>query len=199
MTLLAASVEASWLTREWELGANFRSVSGPDPGAQVAQEQSGKTAQFAAELRVLYEAAGKPTYAAVCHQAKAQHPPVRMGTSTLSAWLKGDNVPADPRAVTFLIGYLANLAKRRDRNFETHPSGRWDALYKAAVEEKRAGRGRGGRPASDSSASGRFGAAGALMEQKPPREGKRFQPRYSHQVRQIFAGELLDREAELAA
>jgi hypothetical protein len=118
----------------------------------VRQEHDLKATQFAAELRALYEAAGKPTYAAVCHQAKAQRPPLRMGTSTLSAWIKGDNVPADPRTVAFLTSYLANLAKRRDRSFEPRPAGWWDALYRAAVEEKRAGRGRGGRPSSAASA-----------------------------------------------
>jgi hypothetical protein len=135
----------------------------------VRQEQGGKTAQFAAELRALYEAAGRPTYTAVCHQAKAQRPPVRVGTSTLSAWLKGDNVPAEPRAVVFLTGYLANLAKRRDRSFETRPSGWWNDLYKAAVEEKRAGRGRGGRPTSVASASGREDLA-TLIEAGPARK-----------------------------
>lgn len=164
----------------------------------MAQEQSGKAAQFGAELRALYEAAGKPTYAAVCHQARAQRPPVRLGTSTLSAWLKGDNVPADPRTVAFLIGYLTNLAKRRNRGFAMHPSGWWDALYKAAVEEKRGGRGRGGRPSSTLSASARFREAPVSLEQKPTGERERFQPRYNHQVKQIFAGELLDRDAELA-
>ena len=164
----------------------------------MRQEQNGNAARFGAELRSLYAAAGRPTYAAVCHQAKAQLPPVRLGTSTLSAWLKGHNVPADPRSVAFLIGYLANLAKRRDRSFETHPSGWWDALYKAAVEEKRAGRGRGGRPASVSSASGQFREAAVLPEQKAARESEHFRPRYNHQVKQIFAGELLDRDAELA-
>ncbi|WP_203787473.1 tetratricopeptide repeat protein [Paractinoplanes rishiriensis] len=115
--------------------------SGPGPDA---------AARFAAELAALYRAADRPSYATLVGQAAAQRPPVRIRPQRLSDWLTGKAVPAEPRVVAFLVGWLQQQAglPRRDLQW-------WRDLHQAARRQRQANR--GGRPARAAPVADRAG------------------------------------------
>ncbi len=100
--------------------------------------------EFAAELRALYEAAGRPTYAQLVHQAGKRQPPVKFTVQSLSDWLRGVSVPNKPDKVEFLATYLGALASERGHG--VHGAGWWEDLHDRAQKAKRASR--GGRPST---------------------------------------------------
>jgi len=100
--------------------------------------------EFAAELRALYKAAGSPTYARIVHQAGQQRPPLRLTEQSLSDWLRGVSVPADPAAVGFVVSYLGAFAKRSGHHVRGVDW--WEALRARAWKAKQASR--RGRPST---------------------------------------------------
>jgi hypothetical protein len=100
-------------------------------------------AEFAAELRQLYEAAGSPKHAVLVRQGGAQNPPVRLNVKSLSDWLGGVSVPSRPIAVRFLVEYLQPRAVRHG-GYQRRPVDWWLSLHQRAWQERHAGR--GGRP-----------------------------------------------------
>jgi NB-ARC domain/Tetratricopeptide repeat len=111
------------------------------------QPNGGAAGQFAKALRELYDAAGHPTLESLARRAAAQRPPLKLSPSSVHDWLNGVSVPSNPALIVFLVGHLQGLAKRRKAGFSIRPVEGWLRLREAAEEERRAGRGRGGRPA----------------------------------------------------
>ncbi|WP_433227721.1 tetratricopeptide repeat protein [Actinomadura formosensis] len=107
------------------------------------------TGVWAAELRALWEAAGKPTGAAITRQAAGQKPPLKVTSSSWSDWLGGENVPADPVIAAWLVTFLRGRARQRTPAFVTEPDAWWQQVWRQAREERQ---GRGGRPSGARSA-----------------------------------------------
>lgn len=127
--------------------------------------------RFADELQALYQAAGKPDLATLCRQGAKQIPPVRLSDSTISDWLNGNTVPAQPEKLRFLVEFLEGRAERSAR----HGAVWWEQLRSQAWRERQAGRQR--RPAKPSGA---------------------VETTYLQQVRRLAPAELSGREEELA-
>lgn len=108
------------------------------------------SAQFAAELRRLYQAAGKPPLKQVVMQASRRKPPVSLTTSGLSDWLNGRAVPRSADGLRFLVGYLRAVAQRTG-NQAGRTAEQWEALRTRAWTEKHLHR--GGRPKTRGSAA----------------------------------------------
>jgi hypothetical protein len=109
---------------------------------------SGSPEEFVAALHALYEDAASPPYACLVRQAARQQRPVKLTEQSLSDWLSGKSVPADPTAVLFLAQYLSNLAKRADHLAHVRPPEWWLQLHDQARRDRHARR--GGRPSASS-------------------------------------------------
>ncbi|MGI5204726.1 tetratricopeptide repeat protein [Spirillospora sp. CA-108201] len=101
------------------------------------------TGMWARALRALWEAAGRPTGAAIIRQAAAQNPPVKVTTSSWSDWYNGKNVPSKAGTAQWLVGFLRGRAYRKTPGFVTEPDDWWDRVWKRAQVERQR---RGGRP-----------------------------------------------------
>ncbi|WP_255218840.1 NB-ARC domain-containing protein, partial [Actinomadura formosensis] len=101
------------------------------------------TGVWAAALRALWEAAGKPTGEMIERQAAAQKPPLKVSTSSSSDWLGGKNVPKSPAIAAWLVTFLRGQARQRTPAFVTGSDAWWQQVWQQAREERR---GRGGRP-----------------------------------------------------
>ncbi|MER7469590.1 hypothetical protein [Micromonospora sp. NPDC000018] len=122
--------------------------------------------RFATALRELYEAAGSPEYRVVVRQGSQQPSPVKLTDSSLSDWLGGKSVPADPSAVRFLVPFLQGWAAKQ-QGYPTRPLDWWLTLRQQAWAEKRTNR--GGRPAaSTGTSSGRSPRLGAPIGHYTP-------------------------------
>ncbi|WP_125614401.1 hypothetical protein [Actinomadura sp. WAC 06369] len=110
-----------------------RGMGSPEPGAAE---------RFAAALRDLYDAAGRPIYAELIRQGQAQKPPIRLRDASLSDWLSGKSTPSNPAAVHFLVTYLQGRADGHPLRTRTE----WEGLLDEAQRERC--RKRGGRPAA---------------------------------------------------
>ncbi|GAB2616388.1 hypothetical protein Aab01nite_29180 [Paractinoplanes abujensis] len=101
-------------------------------------------AQFTEELMWLYEAAGSPTHEALSRAAMRWDPPVKLAKQTLSDWLTGKSVPADPGTVQRLTSHLTVLARRRS-TFVARPVD-WRQLHANAKAARRSSRRRSEDP-----------------------------------------------------
>ncbi|MFH7598036.1 tetratricopeptide repeat protein [Streptomyces racemochromogenes] len=101
------------------------------------------TGVWTAALRVLWEAAGKPTGAAVKRQAAAQVPPLKVTSQSWSDWLAGKNVPVDPKIAAWLVVFLRGRAQQRTSAFVPETDAWWRQVWKRAREERQ---NKGGRP-----------------------------------------------------
>lgn len=109
--------------------------------------EGGPAGEFARELRVLYQAAGKPTLRRLVRLGQEQSPPAKVADSTISDWLTGAAVPVKhTRYILAMIAYLQPLASR-NAGYQPLPEGWWQQLLRAAQEERLAAR-RAGRPRS---------------------------------------------------
>ncbi|GAA3088242.1 tetratricopeptide repeat protein [Streptosporangium carneum] len=104
------------------------------------------TAKYSEALRELHEAAGSPTGETIKRQAERRRPPLKISNQSWSDWRRGLNVPSDEAEARFLIACLKGLARRRSPEYEPPPDAWWEQTRKRALEERRAGTGRGGRP-----------------------------------------------------
>ncbi|WP_248833838.1 tetratricopeptide repeat protein, partial [Frankia sp. Mgl5] len=104
------------------------------------------TATYTAALRALWEAARRPTGATIRKQAAAQTPPLKVTAQSFSDWLNGKNVPSDPRVGMFLLAYLRGRIPKTSNHVPALDAW-WETIRRQAVEQRRAGPGRGGRPA----------------------------------------------------
>jgi len=109
------------------------SAGEPDPAAE-----------FAGELRRLYQAAGSPKYAVLIRRAAQKPDQVRLTNQSLSDWLRGNAVPDRPAAVRFLAAHLESIAGRG--GYRRRGGDWWAALHARARDFKRANR--GGRPST---------------------------------------------------
>ncbi|MEU9331819.1 tetratricopeptide repeat protein [Streptomyces sp. NPDC048290] len=98
--------------------------------------------RFWAELRALYEAAGRPTLSSLVALGARQRPPLTVADSSLHEWLHGRTVPG-PRHTAFVLVLVAHL-QTRARGYEERPEGWWRRLLTDARHER--DRARGGRP-----------------------------------------------------
>ncbi|MFD0535247.1 hypothetical protein ACFQY7_17375 [Actinomadura luteofluorescens] len=101
------------------------------------------TEVWAAAVRALWEAAGKPTGAAIERQAAAQKPPLKVTSQRWSDWRKGTNVPADQAIADWLVTFLRSRARQRTPAFVPPADPWWQQVWKQARKERQ---GRGGRP-----------------------------------------------------
>lgn len=106
------------------------------------------TALWARELNALWQAAGAPTGAVIARQAAAQKPPLKIASSSWSAWLGGQNVPADEQVGLWLLLYLRMRAKKETPEFTAPTDAWWTQTMERARAERRRGRAKGGRPVS---------------------------------------------------
>lgn len=103
------------------------------------------TATYTAALRLLWEAARRPTGATISRQAAAQQPPLTVKEQSWSDWRNGKNVPSDPRVAAFLITFLDGRVPTTS-DYVHPPVWWWETTRRQALAERRAGSGRGGRP-----------------------------------------------------
>lgn len=103
------------------------------------------TDAYAQALRALWEAAGKPTGAAIERQAAAQTPPLVVSPKSWSDWLNGKNVPSKAQIARFLLAYLRGQVPKTSE-YVPAPDAWWETTRRQAMEHRRAGPGRGGRP-----------------------------------------------------
>lgn len=117
-------------------------------GDMGVSEPLDATAQWVQGLQELWHAAGRPTGKVVVRQAAAQRPPVRVGPSAWSAWLKGENVPSGAETARWLLVFLRAKARTETPGFRAPSDGRWMQTWQRARDERRQGSRGGGRPVS---------------------------------------------------
>jgi len=107
----------------------------------------GTTDRFWAELRALYQAAGRPTLKRLVHLGLEQHPPIAISDSTINGWLNRKAVPTGRKNERYLTAMVAYLQARSGSGtrYQPLPPGEWGRLLRAAQAE-RAVRRRQGRP-----------------------------------------------------
>ena len=94
-----------------------------------------------AELRALYQAAGRPTLARLVRLGKDQVPPIRIGDSTISGWLTGSAVPR-PDSWPYVIALVSFLKGRLEQpEYLPRSEGWWQQRLEAAWSERTAERG----------------------------------------------------------
>ena len=100
----------------------------------------GAAERFAAELRSLYQAAGRPTLDRLVRHCRDQSPPVRISDATVNDWLTGTAVPSgrSERALSQIVRYLREQARARGGP-DPFPAD-WATLLTRAREEKAAKR-----------------------------------------------------------
>jgi hypothetical protein len=120
-------------------------VVGPEVstrGGLSAEAARRASERFSAALRALWEEAGRPTYSALSRRAVGY--PVSLSRSSLSDWMTGRSVPAEPSVVQFLVEELLELADRRNQTSRRVPAAidAWMNLHREVVQERarRAGR-----------------------------------------------------------
>ncbi|WP_214108597.1 hypothetical protein [Acrocarpospora catenulata] len=109
-------------------------------------QQQDATARYAAALRALHQAAGKPTGAILKRQAAAQQPALKLSETSWSDWLNGKNVPSNAQLAQWVITYLAARTRTTAPDYVPTPPAAWEALRQQALTERRRGTGAGGRP-----------------------------------------------------
>ena len=108
--------------------------------------QQDTTAEYAAALRNLHEAAGSPTGEMIKRQAAIQRPPLTVSESSWSDWLNGKNVPSAKPVAAFLVSYLRGRSRQHTPTYSAPQDSWWEAMRLRALAERRTGQGRGGRP-----------------------------------------------------
>ncbi|MCK2215471.1 hypothetical protein MF672_016980 [Actinomadura sp. ATCC 31491] len=100
------------------------------------------------ELRRLHQAAGRPSCRLLADLARRQRPPVRLTLATLSAWLSGTEVPADPVAFRFLVRALEDRVWRYGPVVPYWPLGwrAWERMRQRAAGEHAPAPRRAARP-----------------------------------------------------
>lgn len=172
------------------------------------RERPAAVQQFAKELTRLYQAARKPSGRPpsgrqVAHQAAKEK--IKIGPSSLSAWLRGMSVPRSARTLHFLVAYLGS---KTEGGYSPLGSVAWERLRVQAWEASHTNR--GGRPPKQ----GMWPPVGAYV---PPEDvdvdgeggvinlngdvnllsGMPVETRYRQQVRRIAPQRLIDRDTEL--
>lgn len=102
--------------------------------------------RFWAELRTVYEAAGRPPLKRLVTFGEQQQPPRTVSKSSISSWLARTSVPGEDKTAYFLAlaEFLENRAAQAGCGYTTLKDGSWKQLLARAQAERAAAR--GGRP-----------------------------------------------------
>lgn len=129
---------------------DFRALSASEVFAGGSVSEDSAAGRFWLALRLLYEAADKPTLRRLVHLGPEQHPAISISDSTINGWLNGKAVPTgrkNERYLTAMVAFLEGRVKRGTR-YERLPPGEWSRLLGAAQAERATGKqlGRPHRP-----------------------------------------------------
>lgn len=129
-----------------------RSVAGVGAGqhrsaAGAAVSEGTPVDELAAELETVYAAAGRPPFASLAKQCRAQRPPINLVDATWSGWLHGRAVPMDRRTLVVLAKHLQGVAVAKnagrppDERYRPRSESFWSDLHRRAQEHQRLRRG----------------------------------------------------------